>query len=244
MSRIGRKPVTIPAGVTITLDGTKVTVKGPKGTLERNIDKHLSVKIEGTELLVTRPDDSISMKMIHGTTRALIQNMVDGVSNGFSKDLEIRGVGYKCEMQGKNLVLHVGHSHADTIVPPEGVAISTGKNMSIKVEGIDKELVGQVAANIRNVKKPEPYHGKVFVTRMKLLSFVNLLLRRRVPLAQQLSNRERKNRTCNQYLIRKRLVSTVPIVKMESVELRLALVSLSSVLIDISLHNSLSTMCL
>lgn len=160
MSRIGRKPVTIPAGVTITLDGTKVTVKGPKGTLERNIDKHLSVKIEGTELLVTRPDDSISMKMIHGTTRALIQNMVDGVSNGFSKDLEIRGVGYKCEMQGKNLVLHVGHSHADTIVPPEGVAISTGKNMSIKVEGIDKELIGQVAANIRNVKKPEPYHGK------------------------------------------------------------------------------------
>ena len=156
MSRIGRKPVTIPAGVTITLDGTKVTVKGPKGTLERNIDKHLSVKIEGTELLVTRPDDSISMKMIHGTTRALIQNMVDGVSNGFSKDLEIRGVGYKCEMQGKNLVLHVGHSHADTIVPPEGVAISTGKNMSIKVEGIDKELVGQVAANIRNVKN----HGK------------------------------------------------------------------------------------
>lgn len=160
MSRIGRKPVTIPAGVTITLDGTKVTVKGPKGTLERNIDKHLSVKIEGTELLVTRPDDSIAMKMIHGTTRALIQNMVDGVSNGFSKDLEIRGVGYKCEMQGKNLVLHVGHSHADTIVPPEGVVISTGKNMSIKVEGIDKELVGQVAANIRNVKKPEPYHGK------------------------------------------------------------------------------------
>ena len=160
MSRIGKKPVTIPAGVTITLDGTKVTVKGPKGTLERNIDKHLSVKIEGTELLVTRPDDSISMKMIHGTTRALIQNMVDGVSNGFSKDLEIRGVGYKCEMQGKNLVLHVGHSHADTIVPPEGVVISTGKNMSIKVEGIDKELVGQVAANIRNVKKPEPYHGK------------------------------------------------------------------------------------
>lgn len=160
MSRIGRKPVTIPAGVTITLDGTKVTVKGPKGTLERNIDKHLSVKIEGSELLVTRPDDSISMKMIHGTTRALIQNMVDGVSNGFSKDLEIRGVGYKCEMQGKNLVLHVGHSHADTIVPPEGVAISTGKNMSIKVEGIDKELVGQVAANIRSVKKPEPYHGK------------------------------------------------------------------------------------
>ena len=160
MSRIGRKPVTIPAGVTITLDGTKVTVKGPKGTLERNIDKHLSVKIEGTELLVTRPDDSISMKMIHGTTRALIQNMVDGVSNGFSKDLEIRGVGYKCEMQGKNLVLHVGHSHADTILPPEGVVISTGKNMSIKVEGIDKELVGQVAANIRSVKKPEPYHGK------------------------------------------------------------------------------------
>lgn len=160
MSRIGRKPVTIPAGVTITLDGTKVTVKGPKGTLERNIDKHLSVKIEGTELLVTRPDDSISMKMIHGTTRALIQNMVDGVSNGFSKDLEIRGVGYKCEMQGKNLVLHVGHSHADTIVPPEGVVISTGKNMSIKVEGIDKELVGQVAANIHSVKKPEPYHGK------------------------------------------------------------------------------------
>lgn len=160
MSRIGRKPVTIPAGVTITLDGTKVTVKGPKGTLERNIDKHLSVKIEGTELLVTRPDDSIAMKMIHGTTRALIQNMVDGVSNGFSKDLEIRGVGYKCEMQGKNLVLHVGHSHADTIVPAEGVVISTGKNMSIKVEGIDKELVGQVAANIRSVKKPEPYHGK------------------------------------------------------------------------------------
>lgn len=160
MSRIGRKPVVIPAGVTITKEGTLVTVKGPKGTLSKNIDKHLEVKIEGTELLVTRPDDSIPMKMIHGTSRALIQNMVDGVTNGFAKELEIRGVGYKCEMQGKNLVLHVGHSHADTIVPPEGIVISTGKNMAIKVEGINKELVGQVAADIRAVRKPEPYHGK------------------------------------------------------------------------------------
>lgn len=160
MSRIGRKPVTIPAGVTITTEGNKVTVKGPKGTLENIFNKHLGIKVEGTELLVTRPDDTIPMKMIHGTTRALIQNMVDGVTNGFSKELEIRGTGYKCEMQGANLVLHVGHSHEDTIVPPAGVTISTGKNMSIKVEGIDKQLVGQVAANIRAVRKPEPYHGK------------------------------------------------------------------------------------
>lgn len=160
MSRIGRKPVSIPAGVTISVDGTKVTVKGPKGTLSRNIDKHLSVNIEGAELLVARPDDSIAMKMVHGTTRAHIANMVEGVTNGFAKELEIKGTGYKCEMQGANLVLHVGHSHPDIVVPPAGITISVGKNMSIKVEGIDKELVGQVAADIRAVRKPEPYHGK------------------------------------------------------------------------------------
>lgn len=160
MSRIGRKPVVIPAGVTVTVVGNKVTVKGPKGTLERSVDKHLTVKVEGSELTVTRPDDSIPMKQVHGTSRALIQNMVTGVTEGFVKELEVKGVGYKCEMQGKNLVLHIGHSHADTIVPPAGIVVSTGKNMGIKVEGIDKELVGQVAADIRAVRKPEPYHGK------------------------------------------------------------------------------------
>lgn len=159
MSRIGKLPVKLPAGVTATVNGTHIEVKGPKGTLGYDFDRHMTVTVEDNEIKVTRPDDTITMKMLHGTTRANINNMVEGVVNGYSKELEIKGVGYRCEMQGKNLVLHVGHSHPDTFVAPEGVTVSC-KGLNIKVEGIDRQLVGQSAAQIRAFRKPEPYHGK------------------------------------------------------------------------------------
>lgn len=159
MSRIGKMPVKIPAGVTANVEGTKITVKGPKGTLSFDFDRHMTVAVKDGEIVVTRPSDEVKMKMLHGTTRALINNMVQGVVNGFSKDLEVKGVGYRCEMKGKNLVLHVGHSHEDTFVPPEGVVVSV-KGLAIHVEGIDRQAVGQAAASIRAIKKPEPYHGK------------------------------------------------------------------------------------
>lgn len=159
MSRIGKMPVKLPAGVTATVNGETIEVKGPKGTLTQTFDRHMTVEVKDGEVIVTRPSDSVGMKMLHGTTRANIANMVKGVVDGYSKELEIKGVGYRCEMQGKNLVLHVGHSHADTFVPPEGVTVSC-KGLNIKVEGIDKQLVGQSAAQIRAFKKPEPYHGK------------------------------------------------------------------------------------
>ncbi len=159
MSRIGRKPIVIPAGVTINIDGNRVTVKGPKGELTNKFNPHMTYEIEGNELIVRRPDDSIDMKMNHGTTRALIANMVEGVTNGYTKVLEIRGVGYRAEMRGQDLVLHVGHSHEDVIHPLDGVQIST-KQAFITVTGIDKQIVGQQAALIRAVREPECYHGK------------------------------------------------------------------------------------
>lgn len=159
MSRIGRMPVKLPAGVTVDIDATHVVCKGPKGTLEMDFDRHLAVEVKDGEVLVTRPDDSIRMKMLHGTTRALIANLVHGVSEGYYKELEVKGVGYRCEMQGEKLVLHVGHSVEDVYVPPKGVTVTT-KGLNIRVEGIDKQLVGQAAADIRAFRKPEPYHGK------------------------------------------------------------------------------------
>ncbi len=159
MSRIGRKPIVIPAGVTVSIDGNRVTVKGPKGELTNKFNPHMTYEINGNELIVKRPDDSIVMKENHGTTRALLNNMIEGVSNGFTKVLEIKGVGYRAEMRGNDLVLHVGHSHEDVIHPLEGVSMSV-KQAFITVTGIDKQVVGQQAALIRAVREPECYHGK------------------------------------------------------------------------------------
>lgn len=161
MSRIGREPIAIPAGVTVTVDGSKVTVKGKLGELTQTFNKHLSFEIKDGHLLVTRPNDSIEMRMNHGTARAVINGMVQGVNEGFKKVLEIKGVGYRAEMKGNDLVLYVGHSHADVIPAVDGIKMSVeAKTMNIIVEGIDKQKVGQVAAVIRDIRKPECYHGK------------------------------------------------------------------------------------
>lgn len=161
MSRIGREPIAIPEGVTVTLDGSKVTVKGKLGELTQTFNKHLGFEIKDGKLHVTRPNDSIALRMNHGTARAIINDMVKGVNEGFKKVLEIKGVGYRAEMKGTDLVLYVGHSHPDVIHAVEGVKVSIEtKTMSIVVEGIDKQKVGQVAAVIRDVRKPECYHGK------------------------------------------------------------------------------------
>jgi len=160
MSRIGKKPIDIPSGVEINVDGSKVTVKGPKGTLTQSFNAHLTYETNGNEFIVKRPDDSKEMKMIHGTTRALIHNMVVGVSSGFSKSLVIEGIGYAASMQGKNLVLRIGFANPITIVPMDGVEISCTDANNVVVKGIDAQKVGQQAAVIRQVRKPEPYHGK------------------------------------------------------------------------------------
>ncbi len=160
MSRIGRKPVEIPKGVTITKNGSSVKVKGPKGELESKVHPNITVEIKDNELIVTRPDDAKQNKALHGLTRALIQNMVDGVLNVFTKTLDIVGVGYKAELKGKNLLLNIGFSHPIYFVPPDGVVLQTPAQTQIVISGIDKQLVGLVAAKIRSIRKPEPYKGK------------------------------------------------------------------------------------
>ena len=160
MSRIGRQPVVIPAGVTVTVaDGNKVTVKGPKGTLERVLAPEMDIKVENDTVVVTRPNDLKKMKSLHGLTRTLINNMVTGVSNGFSKDLEVNGVGYRAAKQGKKLILNLGYSHVVEMTDPEGIETVVDGN-KITVKGIDKEKVGQFAAEIRDKRRPEPYKGK------------------------------------------------------------------------------------
>ena len=160
MSRIGRQPVVIPAGVTVTVaDGNKVTVKGPKGTLERVLAPEMDIKVENDTVVVTRPNDLKKMKSLHGLTRTLINNMVTGVSNGFTKDLEVNGVGYRAAKQGKKLVLNLGYSHVVEMTDPEGIETVVDGN-KITVKGIDKEKVGQFAAEIRDKRRPEPYKGK------------------------------------------------------------------------------------
>lgn len=161
MSRIGRMPIAIPAGVTVDIaENNKVTVKGPKGTLERVLPLEMSIKIEGTEVVVTRPNELKKMKSLHGLTRTLIANMVTGVTAGYEKVLEINGVGYRAAKTGKELTLTLGYSHPVIMVDPEGVeSILDGQN-KITVKGIDKEKVGQYAAEIRDKKRPEPYKGK------------------------------------------------------------------------------------
>lgn len=161
MSRIGRAPITIPAGVTVKVDENNlVQVKGPKGELARKINQDLKINIEGNILTVTRPSDDKMHRSLHGLSRTLIHNMVVGVTDGFTKNLEIVGVGYRAAKQGKNLQLALGYSHPVIIEPPAGITLDAPTATSITVHGIDKELVGAVAANIRKWREPEPYKGK------------------------------------------------------------------------------------
>jgi len=160
MSRIGRMPIAIPAGVTVNVaENNHVTVKGPKGTLEKTLPQEMDIKVEGSEVTVSRPNDLKKMKSLHGLTRSLIQNMVIGVTEGFEKKLEINGVGYRAEKKGKVLTLHLGFSHPVEMTDPDGIeSVLDGNNITVK--GIDKEKVGQYAAEIRDKKRPEPYKGK------------------------------------------------------------------------------------
>ncbi|MEN0664788.1 50S ribosomal protein L6 [Caldifermentibacillus hisashii] len=160
MSRIGKKPIEVPAGVTVTLNGNRVTVKGPKGELSREFNKDITIIVEDNVVTVTRPSDSKEHRTVHGTTRAILANMVEGVSKGFEKSLELIGVGYRAQKQGNKLVLSVGYSHPVEITPENGLEIDVPSNTQIVVKGIDKEQVGALAANIRDVRPPEPYKGK------------------------------------------------------------------------------------
>jgi large subunit ribosomal protein L6 len=160
MSRIGKKPITIPSGVTVTVDGSTVKVKGPKGELSRTFEPSMKVRQEGNELTVERPNDEKREKALHGLTRALLANMVTGVTEGFKKTLEIVGVGYRAEKKGKNLVVSVGYSHPVNYPEPEGITLTTPAPTTIVVEGVDKQKVGQVAAELREFRPPEPYKGK------------------------------------------------------------------------------------
>ena len=161
MSRIGRMPIAIPAGVTVTIaENNHVTVKGPKGTLERALPVEMTIKQEGDDIVVTRPNDLKKNKALHGLTRTLIHNMVVGVTEGYEKVLEVNGVGYRAAKQGNKLVLSLGYSHPVEMEDPEGItSVLDGQNI-IKIQGIDKEKVGQYAAEIRGKRKPEPYKGK------------------------------------------------------------------------------------
>ena len=161
MSRIGRMPIAIPAGVTVTIaENNKVTVKGPKGTLERVLPEELTIKEEDGHVVVSRPNDLKRMKSLHGLTRTLINNMIVGVTNGYVKVLEVNGVGYRAAKQGKKLTLNLGYSHPVEMEDPEGIeTVLEGQN-KITVKGIDKEKVGQYAAEIRDKRRPEPYKGK------------------------------------------------------------------------------------
>ena len=161
MSRIGRMPIAVPAGVTVDIaENNKVTVKGPKGTLERVLPAEMEIKLEGSEVTVTRPNDLKKMKSLHGLTRTLINNMVIGVSEGYEKKLEINGVGYRAQKQGKKLVLSLGYSHPVEMEDPEGLETVVDGTNIIVVKGIDKEKVRQYAAEIRAKRSPEPYKGK------------------------------------------------------------------------------------
>ena len=160
MSRVGKSPIPIPDGVKVDLSTTHVKVTGPKGTLEQDTHPDVSVAVEENQIVVTRPSDRPEHRSLHGLTRALINNLVEGVTKGFERVLQIEGVGYRASMQGKSLNLAVGHSHPVVVEPPDGITFEVEGTQTIKVQGIDKQLVGQVAANIRAWRKPEPYKGK------------------------------------------------------------------------------------
>ena len=160
MSRIGKKPITVPAGVDVKIDGSTVTVKGPKGTLTNTFNRDMIIKTEGTELIVERPSENKLHKSLHGLTRTLLNNMVEGVTNGFTKSLDIEGIGYRAAKQGKNLVMNLGYSHQVIVPEIEGITIDVPAPNKIVVNGIDKQKVGQFAAEIREKRPPEPYKGK------------------------------------------------------------------------------------
>ncbi|AUT04101.1 50S ribosomal protein L6 [Nostoc sp. CENA543] len=160
MSRIGKRPITIPAKVQVTIDGAKIAVKGPKGELSRDLPTNVIVSQEGEILTVARKDDSRTSRQMHGLSRTLVANMVEGVSQGFQRRLEIQGVGYRAQVQGRNLVLNMGYSHQVQIEPPEGIQFAVENNTNVIVSGYDKEIVGNTAAKIRAVRPPEPYKGK------------------------------------------------------------------------------------
>jgi large subunit ribosomal protein L6 len=160
MSRIGRLPITVPAGVDVTIDGRTVTVKGPKGSLTRDLHPDITVAREDDRLVVTRPTEQKTHKQLHGLTRTLVNNMVVGVTDGYRKSLEITGVGYRAAKVGEKLQLNLGYSHPIEIAPPTGISFEVENPTHLAVLGIDKELVGQVAAQVRSTRKPEPYKGK------------------------------------------------------------------------------------
>lgn len=160
MSRIGKKPVPIPGGVTITLQGNHIAVKGPRGELARDLPADMRVAHEGDTIVVTRPGDEPRHKALHGLTRTLVANMVEGVSKGFEKVLEIQGVGYKAEPTAKGVKMVVGYSHPVEYAAPAGITLTVESNTVVKVSGANKEMVGQVAAELRGVRPPEPYKGK------------------------------------------------------------------------------------
>ena len=160
MSRIGNKVITVPAGVEVNIVDNFATVKGPKGELKQQFDKDMTFNIEGSEITVVRPSDSKRHRTVHGTTRAILANMVEGVSAGFKKELELIGVGYRAQMQGKKLVLSVGYSHPVEFEEIQGITLGVEGNTKVSIEGINKEVVGQYAAKVRAVRPPEPYKGK------------------------------------------------------------------------------------
>ncbi|MDR1884784.1 MAG: 50S ribosomal protein L6 [Synergistaceae bacterium] len=160
MSRIGRKPIPLPKGVDVRIEGGEVTVKGSKGTMKFGIMQDISVTLDDGSVVVRRANDEKNIRAAHGMTRAILSNMVTGVNQGFEKVLEIIGVGYRAQMQGKNLVMALGFSHPVEVVPPEGIELAVDGPTKVIVRGIDKQLVGQVAANIREYRPPEPYKGK------------------------------------------------------------------------------------
>jgi large subunit ribosomal protein L6 len=160
VSRIGKVPVRIPSGVSCDLKGSQLTVTGPKGTLEKVLSPAIAIAVEGEEIVVTRPDDKPQHRALHGLTRALIQNMVTGVSEGYERRLIIEGVGYRASLQGNSLNLSLGYSHPVSVDPPEGITFAVEGTQTVKIAGISKELVGQTAADIRRLRPPEPYKGK------------------------------------------------------------------------------------
>ena len=160
MSRIGRNPIAVPAGVEVKVDGSTVTVKGPKGTLTQTVHPNMKVELDGAVITVTRPDDTNLNKSLHGLTRTLIANMVEGVEKGYTKELEVNGVGYRVSVQGKDLVLNIGFSHQVIMPAPEGITVEAPSPNKIVISGPDKQMVGQFAAEVREKRPPEPYKGK------------------------------------------------------------------------------------
>ena len=160
MSRIGNKPITIPAGVEVTLDGNVITVKGPKGTLTKELHKNMEVSVNGAEITVKRPNDEALNRSLHGLTRTLINNMIEGVEKQFSRTLEVNGVGYRAQLKGKKLVMNLGYSHPVEMDAPEGITFEVPNPNTIIIKGVDKEVVGQTAAVVRTKRPPEVYRGK------------------------------------------------------------------------------------